>query len=274
MQTMTQRKIAALAIGALLAVASMIGQGVAQTTAAPPASAGAPQDYILGPADVIEVDLLGVSDFTTKQRIDEEGTIRLPMIGQVPAANQTVGQLADSVAAKLKSGGYYAQPIVKIDVVSFGSRYVTVLGNFNQPGLVPMDRLYRLSEVVARVGGIKDSGANYVIYRPHGGGERKISVADLATGDLKDDPYVAPGDKIYSPPADLVFVSGQVKTPGAFAITPGMTIRMALSRGGGVTDQGTESRVTMTREGVKTTHVKLDDTVRAGDVLVVGERLF
>jgi polysaccharide export outer membrane protein len=270
----THGKIAGMAIVALLALGSVFGQAMAQPAAAGAAPVGAPQDYILGPSDVIEVDLLGVTDFTTKQRIDEGGTIRLPMIGVVQAANQTVGELADSVAAKLKAGGFYSAPIVKVDVASFGSRYVTVLGAFAQPGLVPIDRPYRLSEIVARVGGVKDSGADYVVYRPHGGGERKIAVADLASGDIKDDPVVAPGDKIYSPPADLVFVSGQVKSPGGFPITPGMTIRMALSRGGGVTDQGTESRVTLTRNGVKTTHVKLDDRVQSGDVLVVGERLF
>jgi polysaccharide export outer membrane protein len=267
-------KIAGMAIVTLLALGVGLGQAMAQTAAPSPTSVGAPQDYILGPSDVIEVDLLGVADFTTKQRIDEGGTIRLPMIGVVQAANQTVGELADSVAAKLKAGGYYSAPIVKVDVASFGSRYVTVLGNVTQPGLVPIDRPYRLSEIVARVGGIKDSGAAYVIYRPHGGAERQITVADLASGDIKDDPIVAPGDKIYSPPADLVFVSGQVKSPGGFVITPGMTFRMAISRGGGVTDQGTESRVTLTRNGVKTTRVNLDDKVRAGDVLVVGERLF
>jgi polysaccharide export outer membrane protein len=113
-----------------------------------------------------------------------------------------------------------------------------------------------------------------VDYTPRHGQERKIRIADLAGGDAKDDPYVSPGDKLYSPPADLVFVSGQVKLPGAYPITPGMTIRMALSRGGGITDQGTYSRVTITRDGKKQTHVDLDQPVRSGDVVVVGERLF
>jgi polysaccharide export outer membrane protein len=265
---------AGLIIVAAVAATSMGLEASAQTPAAPPAAASAPQDYILGPTDVIQVDLLGVADFSTKQRINEDGTIRLPMIGVFKASDVTANQLADAVAAKLKSEGYYAAPIIKVDVVSFGSRYVTVLGNFGQPGLVPIDRPYRLSEIVARVGGVREGAADYVVYRPHGGAERHIAVADLATGDLKEDPYVSPGDKIYSPPIDLIYVSGQVKAPGVFAITPGMTFRMALSRGGGVTDQGTDSRVTLTRGGTKISHINLDDKVQAGDVIVVGERLF
>jgi polysaccharide export outer membrane protein len=242
----------------------------AETTTGPVAS----QDYVLGPADVIEVDLLGQPDFTTKERIGEDGLIRLPMIGVVQADGKTVAQLADSVSDKLKSGGYYAAPIVKVDVSSFASRYVTVLGAFGSPGLVPIDHPYRLSEIVARVGGIKEGGADYVVYRPRHGEERKIKVSDLAAGDLNDDPYVSPGDKIYSPPVDLVYVSGQVKAPGAFAITPGMTVRMSLARGGGLTDIGSYKHVSLTRNGVKQGKVDLDAPVRPGDVLVVGQRLF
>lgn len=269
-------RLRTLLISFLIVLQPGVGCVAVAQTAAPAQSeaVGASLDYVLGPADVIEVDLLGQPDYTTKQRITEDGNIRLPMIGIVKAADKTVGQLSDEVAQKLKSGGFYAAPIVKIDVSSFGSKYMTVLGNFSSPGLVPIDRPYRLSEIIARVGGVKDGGADYVDYTPRHGQERKIRVADLATGDLKEDPYVSPGDKLYSPPADLIYVSGQVKAPGAYPITPGMTIRMALSRGGGITDQGTYGRVTITRDGKKQTHVDLDQPVRPGDVVVVGERLF
>ncbi|HSZ50359.1 MAG TPA: polysaccharide biosynthesis/export family protein [Caulobacteraceae bacterium] len=280
---MTARLRAFLISFLIVLMPVMGGAAFAQTPAPSPAKAQAPaqtetmgasEDYVLGPADVIEVDLLGQPDYTTKQRVAEDGSIRLPMIGVVKAANKTVGTLSDEVAQKLKSGGFYAAPIVKIDVVSFGSRYMTVLGNFNQPGLVPIDHPYRLSEIIARVGGVREGGADYVTYTPHGGKGRQINIADLAGGDAKDDPYVSPGDKLYSPPADLVYISGQVKAPGAYPITPGMTIRMALSRGGGITDQGSYKHVSLTRDGKKQPHIDLEQPVRSGDVLVVGERLF
>jgi polysaccharide export outer membrane protein len=190
------------------------------------------------------------------------------------AANKTINAFADDLAKALEAGGYYSHPIVKVDIISYGSRYVTVLGNVVNPGLVPVDRPYRLSEIIAKVGGIKDSGADYVIFRPRQGAERRISVRDLATGDLKDDPYVSPGDKIFSPEADLYYVSGQVKTPGVFPLQPNVTFRMAVSRGGGVTDAGSIKSLKVTRSGKTLQHVNLDDKVMPGDVIVVGERLF
>ena len=52
--------------------------------------------------------------------------------------------------------------IVEVEVVSYASRYVTVLGAVGSPGLIPMDRPYRLSEILARVGGARQDGADHV----------------------------------------------------------------------------------------------------------------
>lgn len=243
--------------------------GAASTGQSPAAPA-----YILGPSDVVEVGVLGRADFTTRGRINEDGTIRLPFIGAVQAANKTSEQLSADVAGALESGGFFSHPIVKVDVVSYASRYVTVLGSFAAPGLVPVDRAYRLSEIVARVGGVREGAADYVVFRPRQGEERHISVSALATGDGADDPFVAPGDKIYAPQADMMFISGQIKLPGSYPISPGMTLRMALSRGGGLTDSGSDKKITITRKGKKLDHIDLEQKVEAGDVIVIGERLF
>ncbi|MDB5482033.1 MAG: sugar transporter substrate-binding protein [Caulobacteraceae bacterium] len=238
------------------------------------APSGTSQEYILGPADVIEVSVLGRPDFDVKDRIGADGTIRTPYLGAVKVADKTIKQFADELGKALETGGYYAHPIVKVDILSYASRYVTVLGNFGTPGLIPVDRAYRLSEIVARVGGVRETGAPYVIFTPARGEQRRIFVRDLATGDLNGDPYVSPGDKIYSPEAELFYVSGQVKSPGAFGILPELTFRMALSRAGGVTDSGSDKNISVTR-GTKTLkHVDLDTKVMPGDVILVPERLF
>ena len=270
----------------ILAVgAAPLGTAGAQTTNMPasataPGSApestggGADQTYVLGTSDVIEVSVLTHADFTTKGRIGEDGTIRLPYLGSVVAANRTAPQFADEVGRALEKGGYYAHPIVKVDVVSFASRYVTVLGDVGSPGLVPVDRVYRLSEILARVGGVKETGADYLIYRPAQGPERRILIKDIATGDTAQDPYVSPGDKIYSPKAELFFVSGQVNAPGAYPMIADLTIRTAIARAGGVNIQGTEKNIKLTRHGVRVPRVDLNDKIEPGDVVVVGESLF
>ena len=188
----------------------------------PPATAGqqsAPQttsanDYVLGPGDVVEAKVLGRSDFDARGRIAADGTIQLPFVGSIHAGDRTVSQLTGDIATALESGGFFSHPIVNIEVVSYASRYVIVLGAVAAPGLVPVDRAYRLSEILARAGGVRDGGADYVILRPESGPEQRYLIETLATGGPTDDPFVsAPGEKIYVPPAQLFYISGEVKAP-------------------------------------------------------------
>jgi len=233
------------------------------------ASAG----YVLGRDDVIEVTLVGRTDFGNRARVQADGTIQLPLIGRILTAEKTTAEVADSVRTALKNGGFFADPIVSVEVVSYASRYVTVLGAVGSPGLVPMNRPYRISEILARVGSVREGAADYLIVRTEKGEEKRLPIRDLATGDLQADPYVSPGDKIYAPLAEQFYIYGAVQGPGVYSLVGDMTVRQALARGGGLTESGSDKKVTATRAGKKM-KLKLDDKLQAGDVVVVGERLF
>ncbi len=246
----------------------------AASVPAPAASDIPAPTYILGSQDVIQVDALGRSDFSTKARISSDGTVQLPFLGAFPAADRTTVQLRDDIAAALQKGGFFAKPIIQVEVVSFASRYVTVLGAVGSPGLIPVERPYRLSEILARVGGVRGDGADYVILRSPKGPERRLQVKDLATGDESTDPYVQPGDKIFSPTAELFYVKGQVKAPGGYPLTTNMTLVMALARGGGITDLGSDSHIKIVRKNVTITPKDLNVKVEPNDVIDVGEGFF
>lgn len=275
-------KIASNLIGLALCMLLMGGEALAQAAgpapAAPTAAAGGAGEatsggYVLGRDDVIEVGLLGRTDFGGRARVQSDGTIQLPLIGKVPAAEHTTAELSAQIRTALQGGGFFADPIVSVEVVSYASRYVTVLGAVTSPGLVPMNRPYRISEIVARVGGVRGDAADYVIVRSEKGEEKRLLIRDLAAGDLSQDPYVSPGDKIYSPLADLFYIYGQVNTPGGYPLTNDMSVRMAVAKGGGLTESGSDKRVTVNRGGKKV-KLGLSDKLQAGDVLFVGERLF
>lgn len=246
----------------------------AKTTAAPnPADKDATAGYVLGPDDVVEVSVLGQPEFTTRARIRANGTISLPFIGDVQVTGQTPITLRTTLAQKLQAGGFYAKPIVNVEVVGFASRYVVVLGDVAQPGLQPIDRDYRVSEVIARAGGIRETGADYVVLRRENGEEMKLPFEKLAMGTTADDPFVHAGDKIYVPDAELFYIYGQVNAPGVYPIKEQMTLRKAVARGGGLNASGSAKRIKIYRKG-KEIKADLDDPIQPGDVVVVGERLF
>ena len=237
-------------------------------------TATASQTYVLGPGDVVEVDVLGRGDFKTRTRIRSDGTIVLPFIGVVRAASLSAQELSNQIAAALRSGGIFADPIVSVEIVSYASQYVTVLGAVTSPGLVPVDRAYRVSEILARVGGKRQGGADYVVLRPTEGAEQKLMIEQLATGGPEQDPIVPPGAKLFIPEAEQFFIYGQVNTPGAYPLMGEMTLRQALARGGGLSLTGTHRRIKLFRGKEQVRVTDLDMTVQPGDVIQVGERLF
>ena len=190
-------RIPKLVLGVLIALATP-GGVFAQAVAPGPQESvplvGSPY-YVLGPQDVIGIELLGASGFKLNQIIKPDGTVELPLVRDVMASGKTILELRDQISRALESGGFVLHPIVTVTLVS-PVRSVIVLGAVANPSMIPIDRPYHLSEILARVGGVREGGADYVILRAEKGEQRKLSVEAVATGDASQDPLVSPGDKI------------------------------------------------------------------------------
>jgi polysaccharide export outer membrane protein len=229
----------------------------------------------MGVGDVVDIGVIGRTEFNTRARISTEGTIVLPLLGKVKAVGLTTSELAQQTQDALAKGGFYSNPVVRVEVTGVASRYATVLGNVAAPGLMPLDRTYHLSDVIAKVGAHAGEGASYVVLTRADGSSKKYSMEELATGGGSD-PLVMAGDKIYVPAAtsEVFYISGQVKNPGSFPIIKALTVREAIAKGGGLTDMGSEKKVKVFRKNVEVKGVKLDTQLEAGDIVQVGERLF
>ena len=230
--------------------------------------------YVLGADDTITVVVYGQSEAGVQTRIKPDGSIVMPLIGNVQAAGQTVVGLADVVSKKLVAGGFFKTPMVNVEVVSFTSKRVNVAGKIGQPGVYPLDRTYHALEILLRAGWVKDQGANYVYLR-RDGKETRLETEALVRGSADKDPILQPGDTLYVPDADTFYVYGQINKPGAFPVLPGMTVRQALALAGGITATGSDKKVGLYRTGSKDKdEIALDQPVQKNDVLVVKERLF
>lgn len=270
----------ALIATALVIFAALAAPALAQAGAPAQAAGPAPtptitlnDGYVIGVGDVVEIAVLGREEFKPRVQVQVDGTVQLPYLHSVAASNLTVIQLRERVSKLLRDGGYYVDPVVSVTVVSFASRYVTVLGEFTAPGLVPVDRAYRVSEILARAGGSKASAGDDLVLRRATGEEIILPIEQLSRGGPADDPLVQPGDKLFIAAAPNFYIYGQVNAPGAYRAERGMTLRMALARGGGLTERGSSNRLSVFRNG-KQVRVTLDTVLQGGDTVVVGERFF
>jgi polysaccharide export outer membrane protein len=106
-----------------------------------------------------------------------------------------------------------------------------------------------------------------------------INLKGLAKGNM---PVTAQtlraGDSVFVPRAEQFYIYGEVTTPGKYKVEPGMTVVEAIARAGGLTVRGSQRRVEIKRllpDGkYQTTKAKLEEPVRADDVIRVKESIF
>jgi polysaccharide biosynthesis/export protein len=130
--------------------------------------------YQLGPGDRLAVRVLGADELSVEYTVQDNGTIRVLMIGEVPATNATLGELETRIAQKLKKGGYITDPQVNVSVVSYRPFYI--LGEVSRPGGYPYASGMRvLSAVAAAQGYTYRANQDYVIIMRNGE-EKKADV--------------------------------------------------------------------------------------------------
>lgn len=138
--------------------------------------------YHLGPGDKLVIKVLGADELNGQYEIQSNGTIRMLLIGEVPAAGMTVEGLEDEITDKLKAGSYLKQPYVAASIVTYRPFYI--LGEVTKPGVYPYATGMRvLSAVAAAQGYTYRANTHYVIITRKG----KDSRADVMSSIQPDD---------------------------------------------------------------------------------------
>ncbi|AKI96483.1 SLBB domain-containing protein [Kosmotoga pacifica] len=173
-------------------------------------------------------------------------------------------------------------------VTGGGSRYISVIGEVNNPGLVDLgdfERPVTLGEVLAHAGGLKNSSAEYVeIIGP----DSKRKTLSLHGEDLSQNltENLEAGSIVYVPPVYLkVLVLGEVKNPGVVNYTTDMNLLDAIALSGGFTAEAYKNVLLIKNvtggnpeiEYIDLTGKKLSDgsmKLEPGDVIYVPQSRF
>jgi len=264
-------KLLALAAAALAAAAVPV---LAQEASKAPAPAPAPQpvptpdtkafaapptrvdDYVVGPNDLLDIKVFELSQLDRTVRVTKDGTISLPLLGQVPVGGLTPRGVEEKIAQMLRDGNLVRDPQVSVFVQEFVSRRVFVQGAVSKPGIINLLGDRTLLDVVGEAGGLIDrAGTRIYVVRPFaaGGAERiEVDAERLVyQGDPSANLRVQPGDIVMVPYEQVfkVFVNGAVSRPGPVEYAGGepMTVLQAVTAAGGGNDRANESRVQIIR---------------------------
>lgn len=163
---------------------------------------------------------------------------------------------------------------------------VTALGEFMRPGLIGLRGKSTLMEVISNAGGVTaNAGDTLFIQRTitKGGTNTKnevtipINLTKLfEIGDVSLNVPVLDGDSIYMPKAAFVYVNGEVKNPGVYKITRGLTVLRCITLAGGFTQKARKKAeiIRKSDKGEITIAAQMDDLVQPDDIIVVPESFF
>jgi polysaccharide export outer membrane protein len=253
------------------------------------AASVAGQEYEIGGEDLLRITVYDNPDLTTEARVSNDGKITFPLIGEVQVSGITAIELEKKIAGLL-ADGYIVKPQVAVFIEEYKSKKVSVLGEVAKPGLVILRGKSTLLEVISDAGGITpNAGETLTIQRKAkgpargktGGNGDDVVVVDLRKlfeeGDVTANIPVIDGDSIYVPKAAFVYVYGEVRNPGAYKITKGLTVLKSITIAGGFTPIASERRTKVMRKKGKTEETrkaKMDDLVLPDDIVFVPESLF
>lgn len=270
-----------ITLGLLLLLAGLPGAALA----APPPSASGPPLLVLGPGDQVNLHVFGQPAMDGVMYVGDDGTVQIPLAGNVSVAGLSPTEAARKVEKVLKDRQYLRHPHVTFTIMQSRSQQVSVLGEVAKPGVYQVQSNTTLLNLLAQAGGETSAGADTVdILRTGQGGtvqRLKVDLRGLAESGATPEAAeitVRGGDQVYVPRAPIVYVAGEVRTPGAVKLDPGMTVLQAIVRAGGVTELGSTHRIVIKRVrpdgSYQNIGASVEDKVQANDVVTVKERIF
>jgi polysaccharide biosynthesis/export protein len=248
-------------------------------------------DYVVAPQDVLKVTVYDEPQLSGTFRVDADGSFTYPFIGRINAVGETLRNVEAMLTRRL-ADGYVRNPQVTIEVEHFRTRSIFVVGEVRSPGKYPLTGQMTVIEALAQAGSTTTAAGTAVLILRGGANVAsaeaasqtdpetaevvRVSLTDLQAGQMQENVTLQEGDTIFVPKADRFYVTGHVRSPGAYTYEPGMTVLQALSVAGGVSERGSNrgvKAIRMVNGQKKEVSVKLTDAIQPNDTLVVRQRL-
>ncbi len=203
-------------------------------------------DYRIGPEDVLEISIfeweMSEQTKTLEFRVSQTGAISLPAIGSVPVGERSVQEVQSIIERRLATAGVLQNPRVGVSVKEFRSRRIAVIGEVNAPGVYAIQQnVTTLMDMLTLAGGpTRNAGLTAFILRKEKGSfdpvRITVNLKQLFEDGIFDLNAVLQGDDIvFVPNAPLIYVYGNVRAPGGYALNRPIRALEAIALAGGLT---------------------------------------
>jgi polysaccharide export outer membrane protein len=253
-------------------------------------------DETLGPDDLIEVSVSYCPELSQNFRIAPDGILHLPLLHKpLPVAGLNAIEVAQAIQHELTEQQVLVDPVVNVSVLEYRSRPVSVVGAVNHPLTFQVIGRTTLLDAIAKAGGLSaTAGANIVVKSRtrivSGGADQSAQVVPVSTLMDASSPALnlelQGGEEIRVPEASKIFVAGDVRRPGMYAMQTdaGTTVikALALSEGLGLYAANTAYIYRLGKPGTERTELQVplsrimarkdqDVKLMADDILYIPE---
>ena len=135
-------------------------------------------EYVIGVADALHITVWKNSELSTASEVRPDGTITMPLVGDIKAAGLTPSRLKADIASRLRTFIREDGAFVTVAVTAVNSYRITVTGNVNQAGMFPSRQYLTVADAVSLAGGPNRfaSPAKTVLIRNASGVSKRIPI--------------------------------------------------------------------------------------------------
>ena len=214
-----------------------------------------PKNYVLGPGDLLYVDIYGESEKYYEATVNPEGSILLDNIGLIAVSGKTIETAEAIIKNRVASfytglSGSNPKTFLQVSLGNVKTIKVHILNEVRLPGTFTLSAFSTVFNALYAAGGPSDMGTLRAIQLIRN--NKKIAEIDiydlLINGTANLDVQLQDQDVILvNPYLARVKVMGEVKRPLFFEVTPEDSMEDLIRYAGGFTDLAFKDRISISR---------------------------
>jgi polysaccharide export outer membrane protein len=157
-----------------------------------------PKAYVIGPEDVISVNVWREPGNSGQFVVRPDGRIAIPLVGEIQAAGLTPERLSEAIAEGLQK--VMTHPEVTVGVERVNSKKYFIQGEINRPGAYSLAIPTSVLEALVNAGGFRDFANTKKIVILRGTERLKFNYHEVSKGkNMEQNIPLMPGDQIIVP---------------------------------------------------------------------------
>jgi protein involved in polysaccharide export with SLBB domain len=256
-----------------------------------------PDTYILGPGDLLEINILSIKNISLPIRINPVGEIMIPSVGILDVNGISLTE------ARIKIGDYITETalknaIVNVTLLDIRRIKIQVLGAIHNPGFIYISAMDKIYDAIIQSGGVQNIAHPDIVQIIRGEDTINVKLKEYLSGiDTSQNVALKSGDIIIVPLSEYanslgltsgeynnhqVVVYGFVNQNGgsnSFRYYPGYTARDYIAMAGGIKEQdasfksGNINETMIYRSDGSIIKNAIDEIVLPGDMIEVPSSL-